>query len=168
MLRIIDYIFLFYFVSHIPITVLFDSQVIFPSWIYPKMLLDVKDNYCEHFKDVLMADPPPWFKSFCWCELLLQFPFFFVATYALWKGVQNCRWIRVPFIVYSTHVATTTVAICYHILMERFDHPKNRGPDSLKERVSLLAIYAPYLVIPILLLLDSLFSEVYFKKTKRS
>lgn len=50
-------------------------------------LLDVKDNYCEHFKDVLMADPPPWFKSFCWCELLLQFPFFFVATYALWKGI---------------------------------------------------------------------------------
>ncbi|XP_052718081.1 sigma intracellular receptor 2-like [Crassostrea angulata] len=168
MFRIADFVFLFYFVSHIPITILFDSQVIFPSWIYPKMLVDVKNNYCESFKDVLMADPPPWFKSFCLCEILVQFPFFFVATYALWKGVQNCQWIRVPFIVYSTHVATTTIAICFHILMESFNHPKYPGPDTLKERLSLLAVYAPYLIVPFLMLLDSLFSGVYTKKVKRS
>ncbi|XP_061162597.1 sigma intracellular receptor 2-like [Saccostrea echinata] len=168
MLRILDTIFLLYFVSHIPITVLFDSQVIFPAWLYPKVLLDVKMKYCEDFKDVLMADPPPWFKSFCYCEILVQFPFFFIATYALWKGVQKCQWVRVPFIVYSTHVATTTVAICYHILMEIFKHPKYPGPETLRERLFLLAIYFPYLIIPILLLLDSLFSKEYTKKIKHS
>lgn len=83
-------------------------------------------------------------------------------------GVQNCQWIRVPFIVYSTHVTTTTIAICFHILMESFNHPKYPGPDTLKERLSLLAVYAPYLIVPFLMLLDSLFSGVYTKKVKRS
>ena len=34
-----------------------------------------------------MADPPIWFKSFCVCELVVQFPFFFVGAYAFWKGI---------------------------------------------------------------------------------
>jgi len=43
-------------------------------------------TYSETFKDPFLLDPPAWFQSFVLCELLLQFPFFFVATYAFWKG----------------------------------------------------------------------------------
>lgn len=33
--RFVDFIYLIYFGTHIPITVLFDSQVFLPSWLYP-------------------------------------------------------------------------------------------------------------------------------------
>ena len=48
--------------------------------------VDLVEWYCEEFKDALMAEPPVWFKSFVACELTMQFPFFFVACYAFWKG----------------------------------------------------------------------------------
>lgn len=53
------------------------------------MLLQLHElmvTYSETFKDPFLLDPPAWFQSFVLCELLLQFPFFFVATYAFWKG----------------------------------------------------------------------------------
>lgn len=50
-------------------------------------LVDTKKWYCREFKDSLMIDPPSWFFAFLLCEVLLQFPFFFVATYAYLKGI---------------------------------------------------------------------------------
>ena len=43
--------------------------------------------YIREFRDAMMADPPAWFKSFVFCELLVQFPFFFPAAYAFYKGM---------------------------------------------------------------------------------
>jgi len=34
-LRILEIVFCVYFLTHIPITVLIDSQIVFPDWIYP-------------------------------------------------------------------------------------------------------------------------------------
>ena len=34
--RLIDYIFFLYFASHIPISLMFDSQTVVPRWIFPK------------------------------------------------------------------------------------------------------------------------------------
>jgi len=52
-------------------------------------LRDLVVGYSENFKDPLVRDPPPWYMSFTICECILQFPFFFVAVYALWKGRYN-------------------------------------------------------------------------------
>ena len=49
-------------------------------------LVNTLDWYGHKFKDPMMLDPPAWFKSFCICELFLQFPFFFVAVAAFMKG----------------------------------------------------------------------------------
>ncbi|XP_060084588.1 sigma intracellular receptor 2-like isoform X2 [Ylistrum balloti] len=131
-------------------------------------LRDLMTWYCAEFKDPMMAAPPTWFKTFVMSELTLQFPFFFVASYAFWKGVQQCRWIRIPLIVYSSHVATTTVAICYHVLMHDFSGVKPPGPETFSERRTLFFVYFPYLLVPIMLLMDSLFSSVYRTKVKSS
>ena len=55
-------------------------------------------------------------------------------------------------IAYSSHVATTTAAICYHIMYNDFSESKNPGPKSRTERHALLMIYFPYLLIPLLML----------------
>lgn len=33
-----------------------------------------------------MMDPPGWYKTFCYMELTLQLPFFFIATFAFMLG----------------------------------------------------------------------------------
>lgn len=73
----------------------------------------------------------------------------------------GCKWIRTPAIVYSTHVATTLVPILAHILFYQFPMKPHPGPQTLQERWLLVSIYAPYLVVPVLLLLTMLLSSTY-------
>lgn len=43
-----------------------------------------------------VATNPPWFLALVWGELLLQLPFFFVASYAF---IYQKKWIRIPALV---------------------------------------------------------------------
>ncbi|XP_066536572.1 sigma intracellular receptor 2 [Hoplias malabaricus] len=158
-LRTLEIIFFIYFATHIPITLFLDLQALLPEDIYPQALKDVLHWYAADFKDPMVLDPPFWFKSFVFCEALIQLPFFPIATYAFLKG--NCRWIRTPAIVYSTHVATSLIPIFAHILFHNFPVAPYPGPQTFKERLTLVSIYAPYLIIPITLLLTMLYSSTY-------
>ncbi|XP_038059435.1 sigma intracellular receptor 2-like [Patiria miniata] len=159
--RVLEWVIVVYFASHIIITIFFDSQAIMPSWLYPKVFLDLVRDYCIFMKDEMMADPSayPWFMSFVYGECLLQFPFFFVATYAFYKG--SCKWIRIPAIIYSVHTATTLQAIFAHMFFQDFTNSPHPGPVTLEERLKLAAIYCPYFFLPVLILLLMLFSDDY-------
>ncbi|XP_034556238.1 sigma intracellular receptor 2 [Notolabrus celidotus] len=163
-LRVLEIIFFFYFASHIPITLFIDLQALLPGHVFPQQLKDLLHWYAEDFKDPMVLDPPEWFRSFIFCEALVQLPFFPIAAYAFLKG--GCKWIRTPAIIYSTHVATTLVPILAHILFYQFPLEPHAGPQTLKERWLLVSIYAPYLLIPVLLLLTMLFSSSYNTTTK--
>ncbi|XP_037630483.1 sigma intracellular receptor 2 [Sebastes umbrosus] len=158
-IRVLDIIFFFYFASHIPITLFIDLQALLPGHVYPQQLIDVLKWYAEAFRDPMVLDPPEWFRSFIFCEALFQTPFFPVAAYAFLKG--GCKWIRTPAIIYSTHVATTLVPILAHILFYQFPMKPNPGPQTPQERWLLVSIYAPYLLVPVLLLLTMLLSSTY-------
>ena len=73
----------------------------------------------------------------------------------------GCKWIRTPAIVYSAHVATTLLPILAHILFYQFPTGPHPGPQSLQERWLLVSIYAPYLLVPLLLLFTMLLSSTY-------
>ncbi|XP_053130779.1 sigma intracellular receptor 2 isoform X2 [Hemicordylus capensis] len=128
-------------------------------------LTEVLKWYTAEFKDPLMLDPPAWFFAFLCCEAVFQLPFFFVATYAFFKG--SCKWIRTPAIIYATHVVTSFVVIVPHILFSDFSKSKHAGPETLRHRLTLLSIYAPYLLIPLLVLFTMLLSPVYNQVEKR-
>ncbi|XP_029028140.1 sigma intracellular receptor 2 [Betta splendens] len=157
--RVLELIFFLYFASHIPITLFIDLQALLPGHVYPEPLQALLRWYAEEFKDPMVLDPPHWFKSFIFCEALLQMPFFPVAAYAFLKG--GCKWIRTPAIVYSTHVATSLIPILAHILFYEFPVKPHAGPQTLQERWLLMSIYAPYLLVPVLILLTMLFSSTY-------
>nr|XP_057902767.1 sigma intracellular receptor 2 [Doryrhamphus excisus] len=163
-IRLLEILFFLYFVSHIPITLLIDLQLILPGYLYSQTLKDVVSGYAEKFNDAMVLDPPEWFKTFVFCEALLQTPFFPVAAYAFFKGGRH--WIRTPAIVYSTHVATTMIPILSHILFHQFPEDGPRGPQTPRERWMLASIYAPYLFIPVLLLCTMLMSSTYNPKTR--
>ncbi|XP_030009027.1 sigma intracellular receptor 2 [Sphaeramia orbicularis] len=158
-LRVLEVIYFLYFASHIPITLCIDLQALLPAQVYPQWLKYLVQWYAGAFRDPMVVAPPAWFGSFIVCEALLQLPFFPVAAYAFWKG--GCRWIRTPAIVYSTHVATTLVPILAHILFYSFPSEPHLGPQTMQERWFLVSIYAPYLIIPVMLLLTMLLSSTY-------
>lgn len=158
-LRALEVLFFCYFASHIPISLCIDLQALLPAAVYPQPLKDLVRWYAEAFRDPMMLDPPEWFRSFILCEAVLQMPFFPIAAYAFLKG--GCSWIRTPAIVYSTHVATTLVPILAHILFSQFPEEPQTGPRSSGERWLLVSVYAPYLLVPLLLLLTMLLSSSY-------
>ncbi|XP_015736584.1 sigma intracellular receptor 2 [Coturnix japonica] len=164
-LRCLEAAFALYFISHIPITLLIDLQPLLPAGLYPQQLTELLTWYATTFRDPMMLQPPAWFKAFIYCEAALQLPFFPVAAYAFLKG--GCKWIRTPAIIYSTHVATTLFAILAHILFHDFSTSEHLGPQTLRERLILLSIYAPYLLIPLLILFTMLYSPQYNQVEKR-
>lgn len=115
-IRVLEIIFFLYFASHIPITLFIDMQALLPKYVYPQMvsasvkkvdssststrrvcvfswrqlhlrqLKDVLEWYSADFKDPMVTEPPEWFKSFVFCEALVQLPFFPIAAYAFFKG----------------------------------------------------------------------------------
>ncbi|XP_035690994.1 sigma intracellular receptor 2-like isoform X2 [Branchiostoma floridae] len=159
MARVLEWVFFLYFASHIPITILFDSQALLPKELYPQALSEIKETYARGAKDALMADPPVWFQGIICVELLLQFPFFFVAAYAFFVG--KCKWIRLPVIIYSTHTATTLIPILTQVFFNDFSDSPVPGPATFEERMTLATIYMPYLVIPLLMLFVMVFSDDY-------
>ncbi|XP_041797282.1 sigma intracellular receptor 2 [Chelmon rostratus] len=158
-IRVLELIFFFYFASHIPITLFIDLQALLPGYVFPQPLRDLLRWYAREFKDPMVMDPPEWFKAFVCCEALFQMPFFPIAAYAFLKG--GCKWIRTPAILYSAHVATTLLPILGHILFYQFPVEPHPGPKTLQERWLLVSIYAPYLLVPLLLLFTMLFSSTY-------
>jgi hypothetical protein len=143
-------------------------------------------DYCAQMKDPMMMEPPVWFQSFCVCELLVQLPFFFPAAWAFFSGysrlpcivstlnldskhflTENNLWIRVPAIVYAAHVATTLIPILSYVYLNDFSTGKYPGPSTQQERLMLMGIYSPYLIIPVLMLLLFLFGGEHFQKSKK-
>ncbi|XP_054768729.1 sigma intracellular receptor 2-like [Lytechinus pictus] len=157
--RFLELLFFVYFAVHIPVSILFDSQAIFPRQWYPDFLVTPKLEYTTQYKDVLFAELPIWYKSFIYVEIFIQFPFFFVAAYAFYKG--NCKWIRIPAIVYGAHTATTVIPIVAEIFFNDFANTTTPAPSTFQERATLVGIYAPFLVVPFILLFTMLFNTDY-------
>ena len=134
-------ILLFYFISHIPITLCVDLQVLFGEF-YPDSLQNLNNWYIATYKDFVIRDKPLWLQSFIWCELFLQMPFFFVATYGL---LFKKNFIRIPSIFYGVHVATTVVPILAETLLN--------DVNTFNEKLMLSGFYLPYLLIPLSLAL---------------
>lgn len=113
--------------------------------------------------------------STCFHSLILFLLFYlyinqdFTVDFFLCTGAAKSTWIRIPVIIYSSHVVTTLIAIFYHMLTSDFTNSKYPGPATMKERLTLMSIYSPYFIIPLLNLCDACFSSAYKegKKIKR-
>lgn len=132
-------VFLVYFITHIPITLCVDMQILFGD-VYPAQLQALAQWYVTTYNDQLFQTGPAWLKSFIYAELFFQTPFFFVATYAL---LLKKNWIRIPAIIYGSHVATTVWAILAEFIASK--------TIADQQKLTLFGFYAPYFVIPALL-----------------
>lgn len=144
-------IFLVYFITHIPISLVLDFQALLGAY-YPPILKSLYSWYTAQFHDYLMETKPLWLQSFILAEVVLQFPLFFYFIWGLLK--KEYQKIKIPGIVYGAHVATTVWAI----LAETLVSEKN----TTNEKIVLTSFYFPYFLIPVLfaLSLSSIDSKV--------
>ena len=90
-----------------------------------------------------------------------------IFNYFFFPISGSCKWIRLPSIIYGTHVATTLVPILSHVLLYDFSKSDNPGPETSEERMKLGAIYFPYLLVPVLLVITMLFDPTYQNQQKQ-
>ena len=109
---------------------------VLPRAWYPAWATAAFDWYGATYGDPLILGQPAWFKALVWVEVLLQLPFFFVG--AAWFAAGDPRVVR-PAAAYGVSTATTLVPILAELLT---------SPAAAPARATLLAFYAPYLVVP--------------------
>eukprot|EP00735_Rhodelphis_limneticus_P008619 TRINITY_DN21738_c0_g1::TRINITY_DN21738_c0_g1_i1::g.1224::m.1224 TRINITY_DN21738_c0_g1::TRINITY_DN21738_c0_g1_i1::g.1224 ORF type:complete len:179 (+),score=23.10,sp/Q5BJF2/TMM97_HUMAN/38.99/8e-28,DUF2781/PF10914.3/7.8e-33 TRINITY_DN21738_c0_g1_i1:68-604(+) len=149
--RPFDLILLAYFGSHIPITLLIDIQAIFPKEYFPESAVETVRWFGSAespFYDPFYREPhgpPTWYRGIIWIELFCQFPFFFYAFYSILVGNKS---VRGPAVIYGAHVATTLIPILAEVWFNGVTHGL-----SLAQQCTLTAVYAPYFIIPFLLML---------------
>uniref|UniRef100_A0A2I3GRP8 Transmembrane protein 97 n=1 Tax=Nomascus leucogenys TaxID=61853 RepID=A0A2I3GRP8_NOMLE len=124
------------FLSHISITLFMDLQAVLPCELYPVEFRNLLKWYAKEFKDTLLQEPPAWFKPYLFCKLGFQVPFFPIATYAFLKG--------------SFHTMMTLIPLFSTFLFEDFSKASDLR---LHERLTPVSVYAPYLLIPFILLI---------------
>jgi len=136
--EIARYLYIVFFAVHIPTSLLVDAQAVLPASWFPRAAQTMLQNFIQDYKDPLMSPPrQTWFLSLIWTELLFQVPCFFILLYGF---IFRKEWIRVPAAIYGGFVCATMVPI----LTELYSH--QGGPDY--KRNALLAMYAPYLLVP--------------------
>ncbi|PVD31720.1 hypothetical protein C0Q70_07138 [Pomacea canaliculata] len=160
---VLDRIFCGYYVFQLISTPLLDMQGTLPTWLYPSWMRAFFTHHLETWRDPWLADTRahPWYFGIVFWEYLVQMPFFFVASYAYYKGAQASPWIRIPVIMYCTQTITAVTGIIFMALFEDFNDYTALAPTSTFQRLKLAFIYSFFLVISFLNLYDTLFSKVY-------
>ena len=149
------YVFFGFFLSHIPITLVVDAQVLLGPY-YPQALQDLLQFYIDTFSDPVMKLQPIWFTSLVSLELLLEVPYFFAATHYLYHYDSDRPYpegFRYASIAYGAHTCTNLVPILATIL---FDDEHNL---QLTQKLILAGFYLPYFVFPLGILLFAVFGD---------
>ncbi|RIA97577.1 transmembrane protein 97, partial [Glomus cerebriforme] len=141
----LDLVFFVYFVTHIFPTMLLDT---YPALVplTPDLLKSINQWYTENFNDPFFVNTPNWFRGFTYIELLLHLPFFFYVSIGLWKDTAS---IRLPMLVYSSHVTTTTFACLVELLFTKYEGLTD------SQRNLLISFYFPYFLIPLVCMINS-------------
>jgi hypothetical protein len=143
--------FLGFWISHIIFTIILDGQVVVPH-LFPTVLRELLVWYCSLSNDPLIskATTPEllWFQALVSCELCFQLPFLIAAVRMLSSSLYTStypNWFRYACIAYGSHTATTMAPILATLIT---------NPEAtLPERVLITALYLPYLIFPLWILL---------------
>ncbi|KAJ3269685.1 Transmembrane protein 97 [Terramyces sp. JEL0728] len=148
-MRALDLVYLGFFASHIPASLFIDGQVLFPKSFFPDACRTALQHWVGISKDPWMTqvvfDQPVdhWFKSIIFGEFIFQLPLFFYFIYAILNGIRatNLK------LLYSAHVCTTMIPILGELLVYK---------APLESKIILMAAYLPYLIIPLIFMVDTL------------
>ena len=133
----------------VPILFLETPKALLPQSLYHKVLIDLGKYEVETFNDPLMGNARDllWFQSLVCLEFIFQLPFFVAALFYIGNATVTTYpdGFRAACIAYGAHTSTTLVPI-----LSTFWAPDYNG--TTPQRITLTAMYFPYLAIPAWLL----------------
>lgn len=141
-----DTFYYWYFLVHIPITVIMDSCLVIPESHQHWFQTLAVNFHIDFNKDFLLAAPPLWLQVFVFFELLVQLPIFFVAPVLLRRNNSK---IYLVMTVYGFNAFLTTLVCLVYVLAKGEAHGLTEG-----DTWNLFAIYVPYCAIPLFMMLD--------------
>ncbi|KAL6451477.1 hypothetical protein SBY92_002819 [Candida maltosa Xu316] len=156
-MKSIDKLFLWYFIIHIPVTILIDSSIVIPPEYQLSITKVILDFHISTNHDILLAHPQTWFKVFGAVEVVFQLPLFFYFVYKLLAGQLDVKY-NLWCVIYGFNAAFTTLVCLVWIAVEG----KGFGLSDL-EILNLCGIYSPYLILPFILLVHSFRNIVSLK-----
>ncbi|KAL0955302.1 hypothetical protein HGRIS_004191 [Hohenbuehelia grisea] len=153
--RPLDLVYLIYFLSHIPATLLLDIQAIVPKSLLPDAIRGLGLKYINMTNDPvvggatgLVGNPAnfAWLRSFMYLELFFQLPIFILGARALWKRKlshysilihanltsvtrSDTQTFYLPMIIYGASTATTTLACLAVVLNTPVTSSSAAAPD---------------------------------------
>lgn len=141
-----DLFYVVYLVLHIPITVVMDSTMVIPPQHQFAVQRTLLALHISQNKDFLLLTMPLWLQVFAWFEMVVQLPIFVVGAVML---ARNRRQIYPVLMVYGFNAFLTTLVCVVYALVEGPSH------GLLGAEVGrLVAVYMPYLAIPLVLMVD--------------
>lgn len=131
---------LIFFISHVPITILIDSQALGNSY-HPPAAVALCKWYVTTLQDPLMRPPCQlWFQTMVACECCIQLPFFVIAIRQLCSSKYSW-WFPSLSLLYGAHVLTTMLPILTELWT-------SAEIETTALKSILTCIYAPYAIFP--------------------
>lgn len=133
----------YFFLLHIPITLLVDLSPLYPAISVFSLSRLLREFYVSKFEDPLLAGksvPGGWFFSFLLLEGIVQLPICIFVVLQYKRDKEKSFLTRLIILVYAIQVMTTTWGCLFELL-------SFTGLSWIK-KVGLIGFYAPYLLIP--------------------
>ena len=129
---------------HAILALLIDVQSVLPdlapevfAWYEKVGLTGVVAQWAAQEGDFLVATNPLWFKAIVFGEIVMQLPTCVALTYGF---LAKREWVRVPSLLYATHVLTTMVPIMAVLC------------DDPRPTLTCKLVYGVWVVLPALLM----------------
>lgn len=148
----IDKVYFYYFLIHIPITVLMDATFVIPKEYQISIQRTLSNFHIENNKDFLAIESPIWMKIFVAWELVFQLPFFFYVIYdylVLNKFKKFSTNVWVSFLIYGFNAGFTSMICLIYIFLQ-----SESNGLSFTEMLNLLSLYLPTTLLPYYMMYD--------------
>ncbi|OLL23790.1 putative membrane protein [Neolecta irregularis DAH-3] len=116
--QILDKLYLWFFILHIPATIFVDLGQFLPRSVLPGWVFIPLDFYVSTFDDPLFTrDRGGWLLSFFFLEIVIQLPVFVYGIQSLKKaGIGLSRQSMLVLLVYAVQSTTTTFGCVAELL----------------------------------------------------
>ncbi|KAF1813317.1 hypothetical protein P152DRAFT_415194 [Eremomyces bilateralis CBS 781.70] len=141
--RPIDILYLAFFIIHIPIVIFIDSFPLWPPALRMEWMKALRLYYIQTYKDFFFIDPPAWFGTYMWMELIYHLP---LSLWAVPAIIRDDPKIPLHLLIYGCQTAVTTLTC----ISEYLSWP---GYTS-QEKLNLGYLYVPYLVLSVFMTVD--------------
>ncbi|KAJ9620639.1 hypothetical protein H2203_007848 [Taxawa tesnikishii (nom. ined.)] len=138
-----DLVYLLFFIIHIPIIFMVDITPLYPAALKPQFMTDLRQWYITTYRDQFFIQPPAWFNTYMWMELLYHVP---VSAWAIGALLRDDPRLPIHLLVFAVQTGMTTLT-CIADYLSWSDYQN-------QDKIELGKLYVPYLALAVFMGVD--------------